>query len=189
MTWIEIVATIFGLLCVWLTVRRNIWCWPTGLVMVLLYAVIFWNAKLYSDMLLQFVYVAMQVYGWRAWLKGGPDDTPLLVSRLPASQRARWLAVGVVGAGALGGSMHAFTDASFPYLDAVATVGSLIAQWLMGRKVLESWLFWIFVDVVYIGLFLAKELYPTAILYAIFLVMATLGWFEWRTAWKERATA
>ena len=190
MSWLEIIAAGLGLACVWLTVRRHIACWPTGLAMVLLYIVIFYQAKLYSDMLLQVVYVFLQIYGWYAWLHGGPDRTPLVVSRLPAWQISR-----LAGAGdrwqlpRWAARCTRYTDASFPYIDAVATVASLIAQWLMGRKVLESWLVWIFVDVVSIGLYFAKELYPTAGLYVVFLVLATWGWFEWRSVWKKQATA
>jgi nicotinamide mononucleotide transporter len=186
---IEIIAALFGLACVWLGVRRHIGCWPTGLVMVLLYIVIFYRAKLYSDMLLQVVYVFLQLYGWHAWLRGGPDSGPLVVSRLPRRQIIPWLAAGTLATGVLGGTMRLHTDASFPFIDALATVASLIAQWLMGRKVLESWLVWIFVDIVSVGLYLAKELYPTAALYAVFLAMAAWGWFEWEGAWTKQATA
>jgi nicotinamide mononucleotide transporter len=189
MPWIEFTASGFGLACVWLTVRRHIACWPTGLVMVALYIVVFHQARLYSDMLLQMVYVVLQLYGWHAWLYGGPERKPLAVSRLPARQIAPWLILCGAGTILLGRTMHRCTDASFPYLDALTTVASLIAQWLMGRKVLESWLVWIFVDVISIGLYVAKELYLTAGLYSIFLVLATWGWAEWRAAWKELATA
>ena len=157
--------------------------------MVTLYIVIFCQAKLYSDMLLQIVYVALQLYGWYAWLHGGPDRTPLAVSRVPTRQIAPWLVLCGAAATLLGGTMHRYTDAAFPYLDAVTTVASLIAQWLMGRKVLESWLVWIFVDVISIGLYMAKELYLTAGLYFVFLLMATWGWVEWKAAWKRLATA
>jgi nicotinamide mononucleotide transporter len=186
---IEIVAVLLGLACVWLTVRRHIACWPTGLAMVLLYIVIFYRAKLYSDMLLQVAYVFLQLYGWHAWLRGGPDSTPLVVSRLPVWQAGAWIVAGALAAALLGATMRYYTDASFPLVDAVATVASLIAQWLMGRKVLESWLVWIFVDIVSVGLYLAKELYPTAALYAIFLGLAAWGWFEWESAWTKQATA
>lgn len=186
---LEIVGVILGLACVILTVRQHILCWPTGLGMVLLYIVIFYQAKLYSDMLLQVVYVGLQIYGWHAWLRGGPEQTPLAVSRLSPTGSIVWLLLGSVAAGGLGTVMHVFTDASFPYVDAVATVASLVAQWLMGRKVLESWLIWIFVDLVSIGLYLAKELYPTAILYVVFLGLAAWGWHEWRSGWREPAMA
>jgi nicotinamide mononucleotide transporter len=186
---IEIVAAALGLACVWLTVRRHIACWPTGLAMVILYAFIFYEAKLYSDMLLQVAYVFLQLYGWYAWLHGGPRQTPLRVSRLSPPRFVGWIAGGAVIAASLGASMQRYTDASFPHVDAAATVASLIAQWLMGRKVLESWLVWIFVDIVSIGLYLAKSLYLTAGLYLLFLGLATWGWFEWRNAWKKQAMA
>jgi nicotinamide mononucleotide transporter len=185
----RLLAAALGLICVWLTVRRHIGCWPTGLAMVILYIFIFYRARLYSDMLLQVVYVFMQLYGWYAWLHGGAEGQPLVVTRMPAAQIPLWTAFGAAAAASLGGAMHIHTDASFPYIDAVATVASLIAQWLMGRKVLESWLVWIFVDVISIGLYLAKELYPTAGLYLVFLALATWGWIEWRNAWKKQATA
>ncbi len=187
--WLEIFASALGLACVLLTIRRHIACWPTGLAMVLFYIYIFYEARLYSDMLLQVVYVFLQLYGWYAWLHGGPNRTPLVVSRLPAWQAVPWLAAGIAAAALLGGMMARFTNASFPYMDAVATVASLIAQWLMGRKVLESWIVWIFVDVVSIGLYFSKELYPTAVLYLVFLGLAAWGWFEWRSVWKRQVTA
>lgn len=186
---LEAVAAALGLACVWLTARQHIACWPTGLAMVILYLVIFYEAKLYSDALLQVIYVFLQIYGWYAWLRGGPDRSPLVISRLQPMLAAEWLFVGVCGTDALGGAMAHFTDASFPWIDAGAAVASLIAQWLMGRKVLESWLVWIGVDIVSIGLYLAKELYVTAGLYAVFLVLATYGWFKWREVWQKQATA
>jgi nicotinamide mononucleotide transporter len=189
MSWMEIIAATLGLVCVWLTIRRHIACWPVGIAMVVLYAIIFYEAKLYSDMLLQVVYVFMQLYGWYAWLLGGPDRTPLVVGRVPVWQIVPWTALGLAAAGSLGGWMYTNTDASFPFIDAIVTAFSLIAQWLMGRKLLESWLVWIFVDIVSIGLFFAKELYLTMGLYAVFLVMATWGWFEWKGVWKQQAMA
>ena len=189
MSWLEIVAAMLGLACVVLTIRRHVACWPTGLLMVLVYIVIFYRAKLYSDMLLQVVYVFLQLYGWYAWLHGGPARTPLVVGRVPARQILAWGILAVAASLSLGGAMHTYTDASFPFVDAVTTVASLIAQWWMGRKLLESWLLWILVDVISVGLYFAKALYPTAILYLVFLGLASWGWFEWRNAWKSRVAA
>lgn len=180
MTTIEIIAVVSGLLCVGLTVRQNIWCWPVGLVMVSLYIVIFFDAKLYSDMLLQVIYVGLQIYGWHAWLRGGPGRSTLAVSTLSGHSLVRWAIVCVVGTGVLGTLMSRYTDASFPYPDAFTTTASLVAQWLLGRKILESWLLWIVVDVVSIALYSAKALYLTAGLYAVFLGLATLGFVEWK---------
>jgi nicotinamide mononucleotide transporter len=186
---IELIAAALGLVCVWLTMRQHIACWPAGLVMVSLYIFIFYQAKLYSDMLLQVVYVFLQLYGWYAWLYGGPRRSTLGVTRLPCWQIGFWLGTCAISTWLLGRLMHVRTDASFPYLDAFAAVASLIAQWLMGRKRLESWLVWIVVDVVSIPMYLAKDLYLTAGLYTVFLILATLGFFEWKKTLVAPASA
>lgn len=161
MIWIEAIAVIFGLLCVWLTIRQNIWCWPTGLIQVLLYIIIFYNALLYSDMLLHVVYVAMQIYGWYHWLYGGKEKTELKVSVLPVTIFLIWIVAGILSTFAWGYLMGNYTNAAVPYADSITTIMSLIAQWLMARKRLESWFFWIAVDVVAIGVYLYKGLYLT----------------------------
>ena len=182
MSWdpIETAAVVLGLACVWLTVREHIACWPTGLAMVTLYIYVFYQARLYSDMLLQVVYVFLQLYGWYAWLHGGPASSRLPVSTLPSGHAARWMVLCVIATLTLGGAMRHYTDAALPYIDAFATSASLVAQWLMARKVLESWLVWIVVDVVSIGMYAAKALYLTGALYIVFLGLATLGFFTWR---------
>ncbi len=186
MTMIEAIASLFGLLCVWLTVRQNIWCWPVGLVMVSLYIWIFYQAKLYSDMGLQVVYVGLQIYGWMHWLRGGPRDSTLPITRLDRGRAILWIAVAGVGTALLGSAMAHWTDASVPYWDAATTVLSLVAQYLLARKVLENWPFWITVDVLAIGIYTVKELYITAGLYAVFLGLATWGWIAWTKSLREQ---
>jgi nicotinamide mononucleotide transporter len=180
MTWIEAVAAVCGLLCVWLTIRQNILCWPTGLIQVLLYIGVFYHARLYSDLILHVIYVIMQVYGWYHWLHGGRERMELKVTTLPRPALAVWLLLGTVTTMAWGHSMATFTDAAAPYADAFIAVASLIAQWLMARKKLESWPFWIAVDLVGIAVYFYKELYITTGLYSVFLVLAVLGFFQWR---------
>ena len=180
MSFIETSAVLFGLACVWLTVRQNIWCWPTGLVMVTLYIFIFFEARLYSDMGLQFVYIFMQIYGWRNWLHGGREHGTLEVTRLSRLGAVFWSATAVSAATALGYTMDTYTDADFAYADAATTSLSLIAQWLMAKKILESWLIWITVDVVSIAIYALKGLTLTAGLYSVFLLLATIGYFTWR---------
>jgi nicotinamide mononucleotide transporter len=187
MNLLELTAALLGLACVWLTARQHIACWPVGLLMVTLYAYIFYEAKLYSDALLQVVYIGMQIYGWWAWLYGGRSQTALGVTRLSWQQAVIWVVALGFGVLVLGSTMAAKTDAAFPYVDAFATVASLIAQWWLGRKILESWLLWIVVDIVSVGLYFAKSLYPTAILYVIFLGLAAWGWKQWWDAWKRQA--
>lgn len=189
MSIIEVVAVVFGLVCVWLTVRENIWCWPTGLVMVALYIVIFLRAKLYSDMGLQVVYVFMQIYGWYNWLHGGKDKGELKVTRMTRVGIILWSIVGICGTAGLGFVMDTYTDASLAYWDAATTVLSLIAQWLMAKKLLESWVVWIIVDVLCVGVYTVKGLYLTTGLYAIFLGLATAGLLTWRKSYLKTQPA
>ena len=189
MTTIEIVAAAFGLACVWLTMRQSVWCWPVGLVQVALYAWVFVDAKLYSDFLLHLVYVALQFYGWHAWLRGGPRQTKLPVSRIGPRAAAAWFVAAVAVTAALGTAMHRLTDAALPYSDAAIAVLSLVATYLLARKVLENWLVWVAVDVIAIGVYSAKALYVTAGLYAVFLALAVAGWFSWRTSYQRQTLA
>ncbi|MDH5508934.1 MAG: nicotinamide riboside transporter PnuC [Nitrospinota bacterium] len=180
MSLIETSAVLFGLACVWLTVRQSIWCWPTGLVMVTLYIFIFFDARLYSDMGLQFVYIFMQIYGWHNWLHGGQKHSELKVTRLSRLGAAAWSVIAMATATALGYTMERYTDADFAFADAVTTTLSLIAQWLMAKKILESWLIWITVDIISVAIYALKGLSLTAGLYMVFLALATIGYFAWR---------
>jgi len=180
MSPIEVVAVIAGFLCVYFTIKENIWCWPTGLLQVTFYIFVFYQAKLYSDVLLHIIYVFMNVYGWYFWLYGGRKRKEARITRLSPA----WLSACIIGSVAgtllLGWFMASRTDAALPYADAFTTVFSLVAQWLLSRKKLENWHFWIAVDVVAIGVYFAKDLYLTGVLYIAFLIMATAGLLRWR---------
>jgi nicotinamide mononucleotide transporter len=182
----ELFAVLFGIISVYLSVRQNIWSWPTAIVNVTLYIIVFYQARLYADMGLQVIYIVISLYGWYAWLYGGANRTELPVSR--ASRRAATVlpVIGLASTALLGTVLHRTTDAALPYLDSTTTSTSLIAQWMMTRKILENWLVWIAVDVVYIGMFLYKALYLTAGLYVVFLVLSTMGYRDWRRAYSRR---
>ena len=182
MSVIEILATIFGFLCVLFTIRKNIWCWPTGLVQVILYIFVFYQAKLYSDLILHVVYVGMQLYGWWFWLRGN-NGTEASITKV--GRPLLWIGGCALTTFFWGIGMDSFTDASLPYWDAFTTVASLIAQYLLCKKKLESWYFWIAVDVVAIGVYFYKELYFTSGLYTTFLVMAIIGLISWKKTFNE----
>ncbi|MCZ6726748.1 MAG: nicotinamide riboside transporter PnuC [Acidobacteria bacterium] len=177
---LELVAVVLTLAAVYLTTRQNIWCWPLGMVSVTLYALVFYQAKLYADMGLQGLYFALAIYGWWAWLHAGVDHGELEVSLASGRARVALAAIGVLGGITLGQLLGRFTDASLPLMDSTLTSFSIIAQWMQTRKQLEAWLLWLAVDVFYVGMFLYKGLYLTAGLYAIFLYLALLGFVEWR---------
>lgn len=180
MSWLEAVAVAFGIVSVYLSVRENIWSWPTAIVNVALYILVFFQARLYADMGLQVVYVALNAYGWYQWLYGGANRTELHVSRTSARLAAVLVLVGVACAALLGTLLARHTDAALPYVDSATTSTSLVAQWMMTRKKLENWLVWVAVDVVYIGMFVYKDLYLTSGLYAVFLVLSAMGYVQWR---------
>lgn len=182
----EILAVVFGIASVYLSTREHIWSWPTGIVNVVLYFVVFYDAKLYADMGLQVVYFGLSVYGWYEWLYGGENRTELHVTRTTRRLGVRLLVIGVVGAAVLGTLLARFTDAALPYVDSATTSTSLVAQWMMTKKILENWAVWATVDVVYIGMFIFKRLYLTAGLYSVFLVLAVMGYVQWKRALTGR---
>jgi nicotinamide mononucleotide transporter len=183
----EILAVVFGIISVYLSTRENIWSWPTALINVGLYFVVFYEAKLYADMGLQVVYFALSLYGWYEWLYGGENRTELHVSQTSRALGVRLIVIGVVCAATLGTALARFTDAALPYLDSATTSTSLVAQWMMTRKILENWAVWAIVDVVYVGMFIFKKLYLTAGLYSVFFVLAVMGYVQWKRSLVARA--
>ena len=177
---LESAAVLFGIVSVYLSVRENIWSWPTAIVNVTLYIFVFHRARLYADMALQVVYIGISVYGWYEWLHGGRGKSRLAVSRGTPRLAVVLSGIGIVAAATLGILLARYTNASLPYLDATTTTTSLIAQWMMARKILENWLVWVTVDVVYIGMFVYKSLILTAGLYAVFLVLSLMGYLQWK---------
>ena len=180
MSALEIVAVIVSVLGVWLTTRRLPLCWPIGLASVVLYAKVFFDAKLYSDLLLQGFFAVMIVYGWYGWRRGSAEAGGVVsVRRVPPRDWVIGMAAGGVGTVLLGTLMASFTDAAVPWLDAGLTSFSLVAQYWTARRWIENWWVWIVVDVIYTGLFLYKELYLTAALYAFFIGLAARGLYSW----------
>ncbi|MFT4247081.1 MAG: nicotinamide riboside transporter PnuC [Pseudomonas sp.] len=188
MSPLELLAVLLNVLGVWLTARRIHWCWPIGIVAVALYAWLFYQWKLYSDMLLQAVYVVLQGYGWWRWRQGQLDHGKVQVSRLPRREGAWSLLAGAAGALALGWLMHRHTDAALPWLDAALTAFSLVASFWAARKRIANWGLWIVLDSLYVGVFLYKQLYPTAVLYAGFVVLAVYGLQRWQADLRHAGT-
>lgn len=182
MSNIELFAALLGLVSVYLMTKQHILTFPTGIAMVILYIFVFYNAKLYSDMLLQVFFALMQLYGWYHWLHGKKQDEKdeqIAVSRLSSQQ---WYLYGIGIAGLttlLGYSMYSQTDASLPYIDAFTTALSVSAQIMLTGKKIENWLLWIIADIIYVAMYAYKMLYPTALLYGIFMCLAAQGYREW----------
>lgn len=181
----EVFGFITGAACVWLTVKQNIWLWPISIANNIFFIILFLQSQLYADMSLQIVYIVLEILGWYWWLHGGQNKSKLLVSRVTPLTLA---ALALILVGATYG-MTLFLESvndSAPFLDALTTVMSLIAQYMLTRKLIENWYVWIAADVIYIGLYAAKNLYLTSALYAIFLCMCIAGWREWRRSMREQ---
>ena len=186
MSRLELFAAVVGAVSVFLSGRQSLWAWPTAIVNVVSYAVVFFGAKLYADMGLQVVYAVLSCYGWYEWRYGGARRTPLPVTRTPARLWPLLVLLAAALTLLVGGGLARWTDASIPYMDAGLTAVSLVAQWMMTRKLLENWLVWIAVDVVYVPVFLSRGLHVTAALYAVFLALAIGGWIAWRRDWRAQ---
>lgn len=177
MEWAAAAILLFSVI---LSARENIWSWPTAIVGVGIYVFVFWNAKLYADMGLQFVFIALSIFGWYEWLHGGERNTELRVSRAPLRVHVIGTVVTILFAALIGTLLDRYTDAALPYADATLTAFSLLAQWQMAQKYLENWLIWIGVDIFYIALYSYKHLYVTAVLYAIFIFVCIFAFGQWK---------
>jgi nicotinamide mononucleotide transporter len=185
-TWLEIVAFFVAIAMVLCNFRVNPWGWPLAIISSLLYALLFADAKLYGEAGLQFVFIAVALWGWWQWLRGtGADGAALAVHRLTTRGRAIALALTLAAWPLLGLLLDRATDSDVPYLDALPTVASVTGQILLGRKLIENWLVWLAVNIVSVGLFAFKGLWLTVVLYALFALLSLVGW----RAWQQRLPA
>ena len=185
--WLEPLAVITGLLTVWLSTRQRIAAWPVALVNATLYFAVFLRDGLYANMGLQVVFFALSCYGWYEWKFGGAGRTELPVTRVSRTLALRLVIAGVLLTVALGLILTSVARAAaqppnpaVTWVDAATTGTSLVAQWMLTRKLLENWVVWVVVDVVYVGLFLVTGLLPTAGLYIVFTGLASMGYVQWK---------
>jgi nicotinamide mononucleotide transporter len=180
-SWAELLGFVTGVACVALAVARRIENFPVGIANNLFFLILFADARLFADASLQVVYLGLGVMGWWAWLRLGPRRGALQVG-LASPRLLAWTAVGVAaGTLALIPLLRAADDAA-PALDALTTAISLGAQWLLNLKKLENWLVWIAADLIYVPLYLSRDLNLTALVYVVFLGLCVAGWRQWRVA-------
>ncbi|WP_395810198.1 nicotinamide riboside transporter PnuC [Daejeonella sp.] len=182
---LEISGVISGILCVYLAAKNNIWNWPLAIISVLIYTFIFFEEKLYADAGLQIYFLFTNIYGWYFWTKKSTEYNKTPVSF--ASKKLIFLSILSIFLFAflLGTFLFKSTDAAFPYIDSFCTACSLVAQLFLARKIIENWLIWIFVDIIYIGVYLIKDLHLTAGMYAIYVLIAIMGYINWKKEYKQ----
>ena len=180
MSTIEIIAVLLGVANILLVAQRSIWNFPVALVMVTLYARIFWDAKLYSDAGLQGFFFAVNLYGWWSWHAHKAGAGEVVVERLTSNAITAWISGSIIAVLGWGTVMARLTDASLPYADASVAMLSVAAQLLLTWRKLENWYWWIVVNIVSVGLYAVKGLYLTTGLYMLFLILAFWGLRNWR---------
>jgi nicotinamide mononucleotide transporter len=179
----EALAVLLAIAYLLLVIRQNILCWAMALASVLIYLVIFFNAQLYMESILQIFYVAMAVYGWYQWKYGGVGHRGLRITTWRLQHHAIVIGGILVSSIAFGWAFSA-TDAAFPYLDSFTTVAAVVTTYMVTRKVLENWAYWFVIDGLSVYLYVSRELYLTAGLFVLYLVMVVVGfrcwWHDWR---------
>jgi len=189
---LELAAVITALLYVILAARGNIWCWPAAFVSTALYTAIFYDVYLWMDSLLQLYYMVMAVYGWFCWQKeknkaaSNVLESQISVSQWPLIRHVKAIIVLTILSLALGWFMDVKTPTDFPYLDAATTVFAVFTTYLVTQKVLENWLYWLVIDFVSIYIYIQKGLMPTAVLFALYVVLAAYGYYHWLQALRQQ---
>ncbi|WP_051293185.1 nicotinamide riboside transporter PnuC [Olivibacter sitiensis] len=183
-SWLEWLAVVSAFACIYLAAKQHILNWPISIISVLAYAILFYEGRLYGEMALQGYYLFTAIYGWYYWLKRKQEHKEPIVS-FSRSKIGLILLITAVGAFLLGSFLAHFTDTDVAYVDGTLASISFVAQFLMTRKVLQNWLMWVVVDILYIPLFVYKGYYLTALLYAMLSYIAWLGYKDWRKTWKE----
>ncbi len=183
--YLENIGIVSTLICVWLNTKQNIWGWPMAILAAIVYGIIFYQAKLYSDMELQIVFVIISIYGWWQWLYGSEEKNTLKVIITPKRYFLVLLVIFILFS-CISGYLHKkFTDASWPYFDSSLTAISLIAQWILARKYLENWILWILANAGYVLMYFSKNLFGTSVLYILLLALAIKGYFDWRKSMMD----
>lgn len=179
-SWLEIVSVAFGLAYVILAARENVACWPAALIGTGTGILVFWDASLVMESVLNVFYLVMAVYGWQQWRHGGMNNSELDISSWTTRQHVTafgLIALLTVISGAL---LSHNTDTALPYFDSFTTWGAVVATWMVARKVLQNWLYWILIDTVSVWLFVQRELYLYALLFVLYTVIAGYGFLAWK---------
>jgi nicotinamide mononucleotide transporter len=178
--YIEVIATILGIAGVWMSTRQNVWCWPVGLLNVVLSLYVFFVSKLYADVVLQIFYFVITLYGWYNWLYGGEHKSALKVSRISTNLLLKLLFAGGIAIIITGYIFRKYTDAALPYWDSTVAVWGVIGTFAQAKKYIENWIIWILTDILCTGIYFYKELFAFTGLYFIFTLLAIYGYYQWK---------
>lgn len=179
--YIEILGTLLSIAYLLLSIKQNILLWPLGILSAALYVVVFYQAKFYADMGLNVYYFFISIYGWAAWYSARQKTgRKMPVKRIRGRRAILAAAAFIVLFVSIGLVLDHLTDSPLPYWDAMTTSASIVATWMLTRKYIEHWLLWVVIDLISMGLYIYRGLYPTTLLFLIYTVMAIVGYLQWR---------
>jgi len=188
-SWTEVLGFATGAASVFLFARERVWAWPIGIANSVFWLVLFWQSRLYLDSSLQAVYIALGVLGWYWWVHGRTAGAELPVVRTPRTEAVVLVLITVTATAGLWFTQARWTDSALPFWDAATTVVSLVAQYLLTKKLFENWWLWIAVDVAYVAMYASQGLYLTAALQPLFIVLCAQGVRSWQTSMAGTALA
>jgi nicotinamide mononucleotide transporter len=180
LTWFESIAVIITFASIYLATRQNIWYYPTGVVALVMYTWLFYQAKLYAESVLQIICLGLMIYGWYEWMHGGEHRQELPVSNTPRWAWVAGIACGIAGSLIVIWIQLRYTDNPAPYVDSSLLVWSLVAQWMTARKWIENWILWVLINTVSVPLYISRGLTFTAVLYVGLWILAVFGYRAWR---------
>lgn len=183
----EALGVALAILYLLLVIRQNIWCWFCAALSTAIYTYVMFDVRLYMEAALNVFYFAMAIYGWRVWMQGGAGVVARPVTRwAPRLHLIAILSIVLLSA-ATGYLLEQRTDAAFPYIDSLSTWGAIWATFLVARKVLENWWYWLVIDLTMAIVFWIKGLELTALLFVIYLFMIPFGMLSWSRSYREAA--
>jgi nicotinamide mononucleotide transporter len=183
----EMVAVIFAVLYLLLAIRQNIWCWFCAGVSTAIFVYVYFAANLYMESVLNVFYFAMAIYGWVSWRAGHSGDVSLAISVWPRQTHFLALVAVLIMSVLSGFLLETYTNAAFPYVDSATTFGAMWATFLVARKVLENWWYWLFIDVVSVFIYWSRGLELTALLFVVYVVLIPIGLLVWTRDYRQQS--
>jgi len=183
----EVFAAVLGTGYVIMAARESQWCWPLAFISTLIYTVLFWEGQLPMQALLNVYYMAMAIYGYLLWRKHGNSDDDLPIHSWSLLQQLQWIVIGTVFTYVVGLYLTYSATSQSPYLDAGVTVFSVLNTWLMAKKVLQNWLYWIVIDSAAIVLYVQNGYYATTVMFSLYLILAIVGFVSWHKLYRQQA--
>lgn len=181
----EYIAVALSVAYLLLAIKENLWCWPAAFFSTLIYTIMYWNGALLMESLLNFYYMYMAVFGWVVWRKGKANQAQRLITSWPVNRHIILIVLTTLVSLAIGYVMQNYTHADFAYLDSFTTCFAVVTTYLVAKKVLENWLYWIVIDAASMYLYYEKGYYPTLVLFVFYTVMAAWGFKTWYEEYEQ----